>query len=383
MTGATGATRWPRLTRGLGGRWRAFRRTPYFAAAVVSLLVAASAAAFAGCYTYALANPTPRHIPVAVVGHPPPADGPQPGGWEVPPGRCPQAQACDFVDALERGLGADLSIHRYADYPQAVDAVESQSVFAILRGQDRRVEMDVASAAGATVAELLTRQGPPAAKAAGVKIEVRDIKPLQSGDPRGLAVFYITIAAVIMGFLGTVQLAVNVPALRPAERVAFVVGYAALGALAIVAVVDWWLGALEMPVAQSWGILALTMFTSGMVYAMFNTLFGRWALLPTWGLMVMLGNPSSGGAVSWPLLPTALGVIGRWLPPGASVDAQHTAIYFPGHQHARPYLVLAGWALVSCVVFWILRDRRPGGRRGASNGATGKSPGGDDPRGSS
>jgi hypothetical protein len=97
---------------------------------------------------------------------------------------------------------------------------------------------------------------------------------------------------------------------------------------------------------------------------MFNTLFGRWAMLPTWGLMVLLGNPSSGGAVSWPLLPSPLGVIGRWLPPGASVNAQHTAVYFPGHQHAFPFLVLAGWALLSCTVFWLWRHRHPGGRGG-------------------
>ncbi|MDT0321270.1 ABC-2 transporter permease [Streptomyces millisiae] len=342
----TGATPWARLTRVLSERWRAFRRTPYLPAAVVSLLAAASAAAFAGSYTYALANPTPRHVPVAVVG--PPTSG---------------TEARAFVEELEHRLGASLELHRYADYPQAVDAVEAQREFAILRGRRDQVEMDVASAAGASVAELLTKEGPPAAEAAGARITVRDIKPLQSGDPRGLAVFYITIAAVIIGFLGTVQLVVNAPALRPAARLAFTAGYAGLGGFGIVVVVDWWLGALELPVFGSWGILTLTMFTAGMVYTMFNVLFGRWALLPTWALMVMLGNPSSGGAVSWPLLPTALGVIGRWLPPGASVNAQHTAIYFAGHQHLQPYLVLGGWALLSLAVFWALRARPPGRRR--------------------
>ncbi|TDC18399.1 ABC transporter permease [Streptomyces sp. 8K308] len=342
----TGATHWARLNRALSERWRAFRRTPLFPAAVVSLLAAASAAAFAGCYTYALANPTPRHVPVAVLGSPS-------GGTQVHA----------FVDELEHRLGASLELHRYADYPQAVDALETQREFAILRGERDRVEMDVASAAGASVAELLTEEGPPAARAAGARITVKDVKPLQSGDPRGLAVFYVTIAAVIIGFLGTVQLFVNVPSLRPAARVAFTVGYAALGGFFIVVVVDWWLGALELPMPQSWAILTLTMFTAGMVYTMFNVLFGRWALLPTWALMVMLGNPSSGGAVSWPLLPTALGVIGRWLPPGASVNAQHTAIYFPGHQHVQPYLVLGGWALGSLAVFWLLRYRGPGARR--------------------
>lgn len=133
---------------------------------------------------------------------------------------------------------------------------------------------------------------------------------------------------MIIGFVGAIQLSVHARALNPLERIAFTAAYALLGGFAIAAVVDWLLGALDLPFVESWLILAFTMFTSGMVFTMFNTLFGRWAMIPTWGLMVLLGNPSSGGAVSWPLLPSALGYIGRWLPPGASVNAQHTAVYF-------------------------------------------------------
>ncbi len=139
--------------------------------------------------------------------------------------------------------------------------------------------------------------------------------------------------------------------LRPWERIGFTLVYALLGGFAIAAVVDWLLGALSLPFVESWLILVLTMFTSGMVFTMFNTLIGRWALVPTWGVMVLIGNPSSGGAVSWPLLPSPFGAIGRWLPPGASVNAQHTAVYFGGHQHPLPFLVLATWAVVSCEVF--------------------------------
>lgn len=167
---------------------------------------------------------------------------------------------------------------------------------------------------------------------------------------------------MVIGFVGAIQLSVHARALTAAERIAFTAGYALLGGFAIAAAVDWLLGALDLPFVESWLILALTMFASGMTFTMFNTWMGRWAMIPTWGVMVVLGNPSSGGAVSWPLLPSALGVIGRWLPPGASVNAQHTAVYLAGHQHAFPFLVLAGWALVSCAVFLIWQHRHPGGR---------------------
>jgi hypothetical protein len=44
------------------------------------------------------------------------------------------------------------------------------------------------------------------------------------------------------------------------------------------------------------------------------------------------------------------------------VNAQHTAVYFGDAQHAFPFLVLTGWATVSTAVFWVWRDRHPGGR---------------------
>jgi hypothetical protein len=134
--------------------------------------------------------------------------------------------------------------------------------------------------------------------------------------------------------------------------------------------VSWVLDAVPLPFVHSWMILALTMVTSGMVFLMFNSLIGRWARIPTWFLMVLLGNPSSGGAVSWPLLPSVLGAVGRWLPPGASVNAQHTAVYFPGNQHAMPYLVLAAWALLGGAVFFGLDARRHGGLTGTTAAET-------------
>ncbi|MFI2760823.1 ABC transporter permease [Streptomyces echinatus] len=320
--------------------------SPFVPATVLLVLIAAAAGLFAGSYTYAMANPTPHSIPTAVI-----------RGYAEPAAR-------RFVDGMEEALGASLKLRTYADRAAALRAVDEQEVFAVVEAPagGRALTLDVSGASGATVAQLLAEAAAKVGRATDTPVVVRDLNPLQKGDPRGLAIFYISLAAVIIGFVGAIQLSVHAKALNPLERIAFIVASAVLGGFTIAAVVDWWLKALKLPFVESWFILALTMFTSGMVFTMFNTLIGRWAMLPTWGLMVLLGNPSSGGAVSWPLLPSPLGTIGRWLPPGASVNAQHTAVYFRGHQHAFPFLVLAGWALVSCAVFVIWRERHPGGR---------------------
>ncbi|MEU6405850.1 ABC transporter permease [Streptomyces sp. NPDC046985] len=329
-------------------RWAAFRASPFLPASVLVLILAVAAGLFAGSYTYAMANPTPHSIPTAVV-----------GAYD-------QDRTKRFAAGMEKALSASLRTRPYSSLEAAEQAVDDQQVFAVLDvpRTGSGLTLYVSGASGASVAQVLVQSAVQVGKATGVPVAIHDLKPLQKGDPRGLAMFYITLAATVLGFVGAIQLNVHAKALRPGERIAFTVAYSLLGGFVIAAMVDWVLGALHLPFLESWTILALTMFASGMVFSMFDTLMGRWAMLPTWGLMVLLGNPSSGGAVSWALLPSLLGQIGRWLPPGASVNAQHTAVYFPGHQHAWPFVILIGWAVLSCAVFWFMRDRRLDGREG-------------------
>ncbi|RFU88727.1 ABC transporter permease [Streptomyces triticagri] len=327
-------------------RWGAFKQSPFLPATVLVLILAAAAALFAAAYTYAMANPTPHDIPTGVTGQ-----------YEHPRGR-------EFLDGMEKALDAELDLRPYASRAAAREAIADQQIYAVLDVADdgSRVHVGVSSASGFSVAEVFTRSAPSVSRATGVPATVEDLRPLQSGDPRGLTIFYISLASVIIGFVGAIQLSVHARGLNPAERIAVTAAYALLGGFAVAAVVDWGLGAVDLPFAESWLILALTMFTCGMVFTMFNTFFHRWSMIPTWGLLVLLGNPASGGAVAPPLLPTFIGRLGQWLPPGASVNAQHTAVYFQGHQHAFPFLVLAAWSLLAAGLFWFWRHRHPGGR---------------------
>src|SRR4051812_45101864 len=87
-------------------------------------------------------------------------------------------------------------------------------------------------------------------------------------------------------------------------------------------------------------------------------LIGRWAILPTWLFVVVLGNASSGGAVSPPLLPPAFAFFSEWLPAGSTVTALRAEIYFTHHHHARPIVVLAPWALLLFAAWlWVSRRR--------------------------
>jgi uncharacterized phage infection (PIP) family protein YhgE len=86
-------------------------------------------------------------------------------------------------------------------------------------------------------------------------------------------------------------------------------------------------------------------------------LIGRWALVPTWLFFVILGNASSGGAVSPPLLPQPFAFLSQWLPSGATVTALRDAIYFRDYQHVRPLAVLGVWAF-GLFIAWLVVSHR-------------------------
>src|SRR5437763_9160969 len=143
---------------------------------------------------------------------------------------------------------------------------------------------------------------------------------------------------------------------------------ACVGGLVLALLADVVIGALHGPFVEISGALAAEIATAALFNATMLTLFGRWAIIPTWGLFVAIGNASSGGAVAPPLLPTFYGVIGRFLPPGATVETIRNAVYFTGAQHLEPVLVEAAWfaaALSALAVGSRLLERTPStaGRR--------------------
>jgi uncharacterized phage infection (PIP) family protein YhgE len=82
--------------------------------------------------------------------------------------------------------------------------------------------------------------------------------------------------------------------------------------------------------------------------------------VPTFGLLMILGIPSSGGAVAPPLLPGFYRFLDSFLPAGAAVETIRNAVYFRHAQHLEPGLVLAGW--IVCLLAVLVLAARLGGR---------------------
>ena len=300
---------------------------------IIAALAIAMGSLFVTTYSLALADPVPHRIDAAVVGDP--------------------ASHAGTIAAVQAVARDSLVFERYGSTAAALLAMDEQNVYAALDLTPSRPTLYLASAAGASVARVLERIA-----AADPSIRVVDAHPLGANDPNGLEVFYLMLVATIVGFITVFQVRANALGLSLRSWVVFVVGFALAASLVLTLVVGPVLDRLDLPVLESWGILALQLVAVTSFASLMTVLIGRWAIVPTWLFFTILGNSASGGAVAPPLLPRPFALISQWLPSGATVTALRNAVYFPAYQHAQPIVVLATWATALFVAMVLVARHR-------------------------
>jgi hypothetical protein len=302
-------------------------------------IAVAMAVVFAISYSLALGRPTPHHIPAAVVGD--------------------SSRRPALIRSLEAATHAGLDLHSYASLARAKQAIDAQRIYAVLVLNRSRPRLFVSSAAGTSVARLLEQVAIRIPKRAGGPLPVTDLHPLPPSDPQGLVSFYVTIAATILGFVTMFQLRANAPGLSLRAWLICVAILAVVGGLVLALITDPFLGALRGPFVELWAALAAEVAVAALFTSWMIALIGRWAIVPTWGLFIAIGNASSGGAVAPPLLPAFYRFVGRVLPNGATVETLRNAVYFRAHQQLGPIIVEAIW-LVGCLAGVLLTARLRG-----------------------
>ncbi|KPI05006.1 hypothetical protein OV450_4081 [Actinobacteria bacterium OV450] len=231
----------------------------------------------------------------------------------------------------------------------------------------------VASGAGASLSQALELVVGRVEKARGRSVRVVDVAPAAAGDARGLSAFYLVIGWCVGGYLCAAILAISAGA-RPANphrafiRLGTLLLYSIAAGLLGTVIAGPVLDALPGGIMPLWGLGTLVVFAVGAITLAFQGLAGVVGIGLAILLVVVLGNPSAGGAYPYPLLPPFWRAIGPALPPGAGTYAARSIAYFKGNAAAGPMLVLAAWAVLGSAVTVACAVFRRGGQ-GAAVGA--------------
>ncbi|MEU3063648.1 DUF3533 domain-containing protein [Streptomyces subrutilus] len=320
-------------------------------AALLVLGVLALQLAFITSYIGAFHHPKPSEIPIAVAAP------------------LPQV-AQQTVKQLGSLPGNPLDPRVVADEAAATAGIMNRDIDAalVIDPAGRTDKLLVATGSGASLATAVEEIVGLVEQSQGRTVRVVDVAPSAAGDGRGLSAFYLVVGWCVGGYLCAAILAISAGA-RPANSARAVIRLGALLVYAIVAgllgavIAGPVLGALPGSLMGLWGLGALVVFAVGAITLALQGLAGVVGIGLAILLVVVLGNPSAGGAYPYPLLPPFWKAIGPALPPGAGTYAARSIAYFRGNGAGGPMLVLAGWAVVgsavtlACAVF---RRGRPG-----------------------
>ncbi|MFB6613770.1 DUF3533 domain-containing protein [Streptomyces sp. NPDC085524] len=325
-------------------------------AALLVLGVLALQLAFITSYIGAFHQPKPSEIPIAVA--------------------APVEQLTErTVKQLDGLPGKPLDATAVQNRATAVEQIENRDVDGalIVNPAGTTDELLVASGAGASLSQALAEVVGIVEKAQGRTLKITDVAPADKGDARGLSSFYLVIGWCVGGYLCAAILAISAGA-RPANSARAIIR---LGALLLYSIAAGLLGtliagpvldALPGSIMGLWGLGTLVVFAVGAITLAFQGLAGVVGIGLAILLVVVLGNPSAGGAYPYPLLPPFWSAIGPALPPGAGTYAARSISYFKGNGAGGPMLVLAGWAVLgSAVTLACAAFRR--GRPGAAVGS--------------
>ena len=293
--------------------------------------------AFAFFYVGAFHEPTPHHVPLAVVG---------------PPSVSAQ---------LNRLPGEPLDARQASSRSDALSQIDDRKVYGAYEAATNR--LFVASAANRATAVALEQtfdrvaaaQGRPAAR-------VTDVKPLPLSDPNGTAAFYAVIAWVFGGYIGATLIGLigsprSTSRRRAAARVGALAGFAIVAAVLSVVMLRASFDTFSGHVVAMCAIGALTIFAGGAATAGIQAAAGPAGTGLVILVFVILGNSASGGPFARPLLPGLWRTIGGVLPPGAGVDLARSALFFNGNRIVGPILVLVVWAALGTALALALGGR--------------------------
>ncbi|MFJ2258997.1 DUF3533 domain-containing protein [Streptomyces sp. NPDC087844] len=292
---------------------------------------------FIASYVGALHHPKPKDVAFGVV--------------------APGAAAGQTVARLEKLPGDPLDPRTLADEATARERIANRDIDgALLVDPGGTTDtLLVASGGGKTLSNALISLTTELEKDQGRTVRTVDVAPADAQDANGLTPFYLVVGWCVGGYLCASALAISAGA-RPANLRRAVIRLAAMALVAIVGglggavIVGPVLGALPGSVAALWGLGALITFAVGAATLALQCVFGIVGIGVAVLLVVILGNPSAGGALPPPMLPPFWKAIGPTLPPGAGTWAARSIAYFKSNDITTSMLVLAAWAALGTAI---------------------------------
>ncbi len=288
----------------------------------------------------AMHQPTPREMPVAVVGS-------------------TMEQAEQTIQGLNQqmeGMFSFTALDNAADGQALVREQKLVGAFVLPSQDNPEATLYTAEAAGSTAAQVVTSVFQQVAGAQGMTLNQENLAPLPQGDNKGTATMYLAMGWIMSGFMVIIVGATAAPHTRPLKNlIPLVAGYSAFMSLVLWLIAGPFTGAIDGHFGALWGVGMVAIFAVAMLTTVFNRLMGMLSLLPVLAIAMFLGVPSSNAALSIYMEPHIFTVLHGILPMPAAVEAIRSILYFDGVGVGEHLITLGLWALI-CFALVVVID---------------------------
>ncbi len=292
----------------------------------------------------AMQDPTPRNMPVAVVGS-------------------TLEQAQGTVDSLNESMEGMFEFSAMDDAADAQYLVESQQLTGafVLPSQDNpQAVLYTAQASGTAAAQTVVGVFTQIAQGQQLELDHQELAALPANDNMGTVSMYLGMGWIMAGFMLIMVAGTAAPHLMPLKNLLpLAAGYAAFMSTVLYLIAGPFTGAVHGHFWALWGTGVLTIFSVAMLTTVFNRLLGMVCLIPTMILVMFLGVPSSNGALSIYMEPEIFTVLHRILPMPAAVESIRAILYFGGTGVGSHVITLSIWALASLAVTLVIDQLKP------------------------
>ncbi|WP_405533265.1 hypothetical protein OG592_39265 [Streptomyces avidinii] len=266
-----------------------------------------------------------------------------------------------LLAATEKNLS--LKVSQYPDEQAAKDAIDQAEIYgALIPGQASNILLVVPTLSDVAPLDLAANFE-IAAKKLGQPLSVQQYAPhpLAKKDPFGLVVSLMLVPLLVGGYMASTMLRTVTGSATGRRRLTALLGFSVVAGLVVNLVVGLWLQGYPLEKFWIvWPILSLIVAVVALVAAVLQKLLGAAGTLVTVIVVMLFGNPSSGGANGVPYLPAFWRDIGPFLPPRNAYILLRNTIYFDGHGTTQALVVLLVYLAVPAIALALLdRFRTP------------------------
>ena len=288
-------------------------------------------------------QPAPRDMPVSVVA-------------------ATTEQAEQAVAGLEQNLGGLFDLQAVGSVEEARSLVQDRTVtaaYVLPSAESPTAKLITSQAAGTSQQQAVQSVFKQVSAGQHVQLTTEDLAPLADSDSSGTVSMYLAMGWIMSGFMIIVVGSGAAPAVMKLRTlIPVLAGWSVFMSAVIWLIAGPLVGTIDGHFWQLFGTGIIAIFSTALFTTVLVRLLGLLAVIPVVGVLMFLGIPASGAAMSIYMEPGIFRVLHDILPMPAAVESVRSILYFGADTVGSQLMTFGIWGAISLLCVLLIDKAR-------------------------